>query len=68
MKFLEKATKNLNFWDLGLVKWSVFAFALWLIALIPAFAAWVVSVSPWVFLVLWIVLAARPFYKAYLKK
>jgi hypothetical protein len=60
--------KRLDVWDVALIKWSVFAFALFLVAVWPAFTKWVVSVNPWYFLILFILFMARPFYRGWLKK
>ena len=64
----EKMIKKLDVLDMALVKMSVFAFALFAVAYLPEFAAWVQSTNPLVFLAAWVVFAARPFYRAYIKK
>lgn len=68
MKFLKNMTKNLDFWDIGLTKISVFFFTLWLIALIPSFAIWAMTYNPWIFFVIWIVVAIRPLIRAFSNK
>ncbi|MFA5126276.1 MAG: hypothetical protein WC462_04720 [archaeon] len=64
----EKAIKKFDVWDIGLVKFSVLFAVLWLIALFPDLATWIVSVNPWWFFVLMLVAMARPLYRAYFKK
>ena len=61
-------TQKLDMIDIGLIKMSVFAFTLWLIALLPEFAEWVQSTSHWLFLAIAVVFTARPLYKCYIKK
>ena len=68
MKYFEKKIKNLNVLDIGLIKWSVAAFVLFVITIWPAAMAWVHSVNPWYFLTASLVFAIRPFYRVYLKK
>ena len=51
MKWLEKKTKKLNMWDLGVLKWMVLFFALWLAKVWPA----VLGLDAIVYFVIWIV-------------
>jgi len=64
---LNKNIKLLNFWDLGLIKWTTFFVALWLVAVWPAFTEWIQSINHWWFLAIAIILAARPAYKYWFK-
>ena len=68
MKCFEKMLKKMDVCDISLVKLAVFAFAFWLIALIPGFAIWVMSTSHWIFLAAFIIFAARPLIKVFSKK
>ncbi len=63
-----KALKKLDVADIGLIKLSVFAFALWLVSYSQSFTAWVQSVNPIWFLTIFVVAAIRPFYRAYIQK
>ena len=65
--FLDDKVQNLDTWDVGLIKLSVAAFVLFVLTIWSAANSWVQSVSPWIFLVLFVVIAIRPFYRAYLK-
>lgn len=67
IKWLNKGMKKIDVWDIGLIKWSVIAFVLFLIRIWPAAMNWVHSVNPWYFFVAFVVLVARPFYRYYLK-
>ena len=60
--------KKFDVLDIGLIKMSVFTFTLWLVALSPEFAGWVQSTNHWLFLAIAVVVAARPFYRIYIKK
>ena len=63
-----KGLKKLDVYDIGLIKLTMFVFALLVVSLSPAFASWVQSVNPWWFLVVFVVVAARPFHRYYIKK
>ena len=65
--WLNKRIKKMDVWDVGLIKWSVAAFILFLITIWPAAMTWVQSVNPWYFLVAFVVFMIRPFYRIYLK-
>ena len=67
IKEMDKKVKKLNTVDVGLVKLGVAAFVLFLIRIWPAAMTWVHSVNAWYFFVAFVIFAARPFYKAYLK-
>lgn len=64
---LNKKVKKMDFWDVPLVKLSSIAFILFLITIWPAAMNLVVSISPWWFLVAFIILGIRPIYKVYIK-
>ena len=63
----EKKLKGLDVMDVGLIKLSVVAIVLFLITIWPALMNLVTSVNPWYFLVAFVIFAARPFYKFWVK-
>ena len=65
--WLKKRVKRMDLWDVALIKWSVVAFVLFVITILPAFLSWVQSVNPWYYLVAFLILVARPFYRIYIK-
>ena len=65
--WLKKRVKRMDVWDIGLVKWSVAAFVLFIITIWPAAMTWVQSVNPWYFFIAFIIFVARPFYRVYIK-
>ena len=67
MGFFSDKVRNLDFWDIGLTKLSVAAFVLFVITIWDAAMNWVHSVNPWYFLIAFVIFAARPLYRAYLK-
>jgi hypothetical protein len=68
MKFFNKIVKKLDALDIGLTKFSVASFTLFLVAIWSGFAKWVYSINPWWFFAAAIILGARPLYRAYFKK
>jgi len=67
MAWLNKKLKKTDIWDVGLIKWSTAAFVLFVITIWPAAMTWVHSVNTWYFFVVFVIFAARPFYRFYLK-
>jgi hypothetical protein len=65
LKNLNKKIKNLDVLDIGLTKISVAASILFVITIWPAAMSWVVSVNPWYFLIVGLILAIRPVYKMF---
>tara|TARA_Y100000310_G_scaffold290626_1_gene317975 strand:- start:950 stop:1156 length:207 start_codon:yes stop_codon:yes gene_type:complete len=63
----KKALKRMDVLDIGLVKLSSAAFILFVITIWPAAMDLVHSINPWYFLIAFIIIAARPFYRAYIK-
>ena len=59
----EEKLKRLDVTDVGLIKLSVAAVVLFLIGIWPGLLDLVLSVSPWYFLVAFVIFAVRPFYK-----
>ena len=62
-----KNMKKIDIWDMALTKLTVVAGVLFLVTIWPAFMSWVQSVNPWYFLIVFILAAARPVYRFYLK-
>ena len=67
MSFLDKHVKKMDVWDVALVKSSVAAFVLFVIAICPAAMTWVSSVKPWYFLIALIIFSIRPIYRIWIK-
>jgi len=59
----EEKLKKIDLMDVSLIKLSVVASVLFLITIWPGLMNLVTSVSPWYFLVAFVIFAARPFYK-----
>jgi len=66
-KEMDKKVKKMDMFDVSLTKLSVAAFVLFILSVWPAAMTWVSSVNPWYFLVAFVILAARPFYR-FMKK
>jgi len=64
---MKKKLKKLDVWDMGLIKLSSMAFILFLITIWPAAMSLVHSIGGWYFLLAFIILVARPIYRAYIK-
>jgi len=67
MKLMEERIQKMDIWDIGLVKLSVAAFVLFVITIWPAAMNLVHSISPWYFLIAFVIFAVRPLYKMYIK-
>ena len=67
INYWKKHKKNMDFWDIGLIKLSVAALVLFIITIWSAAMTWVHSVNTWYFLIAAVIFGARPFYKYYLK-
>ena len=67
IKIWKRALKELDIWDIGLIKFSSAVFVLFVITIWPAAMTWVHSVNPWYFFVVFVIFVARPFYRAYIK-
>jgi hypothetical protein len=67
INWMNKKIKKLDVWDIALTKATVAASVLFIITIWPAAMAWVQSINPWYFLVAFVILVARPFYRFYLK-
>ena len=68
IKIWKKAIKKLDVADMALIKFSVAAFTLFVITIWPGAMTWVRTVNPWYFFAAFVVIVARPFYRAYIKK
>ncbi len=64
----EDKIKNLDIWDIALIKLAVVAFTLAAISYIPALMNWVHHTNKHLFLLAAIVFAIRPQYKAWIQK
>ena len=64
---LRAQVKNLGVVDIGLVKWSAIAFALFMVSVWNDFAQWVLQTHWGWFLAVSLVLAIRPAYKFFKK-
>ena len=63
----KRAMKKMDVLDMGLTKLSVAAFVLFIITIWSGAMDWVHSVNTWYFLIAFIIIAARPIYRAYIK-
>ena len=68
IKIWKKALKKLDIWDIGLTKFAVAAFTLFVITLWPAAMTWVHTINPWYFFAAFVILVARPLYRGYIKR
>ena len=59
----EERVRRLDVMDVSLIKLSVAAAVLFLVAVWPALMKLVTSVNPWYFLVAAVIFAARPLYR-----
>lgn len=66
-KYWNKKIKKMDFWDVGLIKWSTAAFILFVITIWPAVMNLVHSINPWWFFIAFVIFVIRPFYRIYLK-
>jgi hypothetical protein len=64
---LKDKIKKLDCWDISLIKLSVIVFTLLVLTIWPSLMYWALSVNPWYYIVLVVILAARPVYKVWLK-
>lgn len=64
----KKSLSKLDVLDIGLIKGAVLFFTLSVVAFSPEFADWVQSTDYPLFLALSVIFAARPVYRAYIKK
>ena len=62
----EDKMKRLDVMDVSLIKLSTAAGILFLVTIWPALMDLVTSVSPWYFLVAFVIFAVRPFYKFFM--
>lgn len=61
----DEQIKRLDMWDIGLIKWSVAAFVLFILSIWPAAMNWVAGVHWGWFLGVAIILAIRPLGRAW---
>jgi hypothetical protein len=62
--FLNQKMRRLTVWDVGLVKWAVFFFAIIMVKLAPV----LLNISYPALIILVAVLSARPFYRFWIRK
>jgi len=67
MKILNRLFKKIDYWDISLIKLAVVAFVLFIITIWPDALAWVISVNPLYFLILFVAFATRPLYHVCIK-
>lgn len=65
---LTKRIRKMDQWDFWFVKLNSVAAILFIITIWPWAMNLVHSINPWIFLLAFILLAARPCYKFYIKK
>jgi len=63
----DKQVKKMDSWDIGLTKFSVVAFVLFVLTIWPAALTWASSINPWYFFTAFVILAIRPFYRMFCK-
>jgi len=64
MEFIKSKVKQLDWIDIGLIKWSCIAFGILIAMLFPE----ILSINIWLIVAIIIVLALRPTYRVYIKK
>ena len=67
IKYWNTHRKNMDAWDMGLIKFTMVALTLFVITAWAGAMDWVHSVNTWYFLIASVVLGARPFYRYYIK-
>ncbi|MBT4166027.1 hypothetical protein HOE04_03245 [archaeon] len=67
MGFFSDKVKNIDAFDVALIKLSVAAFTLFVITIWQGAMDWVHSVNTWYFLVAFVIFAIRPVYRSYFK-
>ena len=66
IKYWNKNRNKLDFVDIGLIKFTMVAFTLFVITIWSTAMDWVHTVNPWYFFIAFIIIGARPFYRYYL--
>ena len=67
INYWKKHKKNMDFWDVSLIKLTMVALAFFIITIWPAAMSWVSSVNPWYFFIVFVVTGASPFYWYFIK-
>ncbi|MCK4553101.1 hypothetical protein KAT80_02770 [Candidatus Pacearchaeota archaeon] len=67
INYWNKNRKNMDFWDIGLIKLCMVVLTLFVITIWSDAMNWVHSVNTWYFLIASIIIGARPFYRYYIK-
>ena len=65
---LNDKIKRFDFWDIGLTKWSVAAFVLFVLTIWPSAMNWAQSVNPWIFFIAFVIFAIRPIYRMFKRR
>ena len=68
IKYWKEHRKNIDFLDMGLIKFCMVALTLFVITIWSGAMDWANSVNTWIFLGAAIVIGARPFYRYYIKR
>jgi len=64
MEFIKSKVKQLDWVDIGLIKWSCIAFGILIAMLFPE----ILDINIWLIVAIIVVLALRPTYRVYIKK
>lgn len=64
MEFIKSKVKQLDWIDIGLIKWSCIAFGILLAMLFPE----ILNIDIWLIVAIIVILALRPTYRVYIKK
>ncbi len=64
MEFIKSKVKQLDWVDIGLIKWSCVAFGILIAILFPE----ILNINIWLIVAIIVILVARPTYRAYIKK
>ena len=64
MEFIKSKVKQLDWIDIGLIKWSCIAFGILIAMLFPE----ILDINIWLIVAIIVVLTLRPTYRVYIKK
>lgn len=64
MEFIKSKVKQLDWIDIGLIKWSCIAFGILIAMLFPE----ILNINIWLIVAIIVVLALRPTYRAHIKR
>ncbi len=63
-----KIVNKFDVMDIALIKLGVLFFAFWIVSASATIANWVIAMNHWIFFAAFVILIARPLYRAYFKK